>query len=282
MLLVARKPIPGPLVQKSQNTSMIGTSLDTRRLAYLRDLLRELVIRDMKVRYKRSVLGIAWSLVTPLIQLLVFTFLFGKVISLGIPNYPLFILAGLLPWNWFTMSLVQATVSVVENRELVKLPGFPAAILPAVTVTAHLVHFLLALLLLILFMLVWEIRLTMAVAALPVVILSQYALTVGLAYFAAASHVRFRDTQHIVNVLLTLAFFLAPVFYDAGAVPSSYQMFYRLNPMVHLLAAYRAVLIRGELPGVLHLLALGVSTGGFLLMGYLVFNRASSHFDEDL
>lgn len=259
-----------------------GSARDKRRWIHARDLLYELVARDMKLRYKRSVLGVAWSLVTPLAQMLVFSFLFTRVISLDIPNYPLFVLAGLLPWNWFTISVVQGAISIVENRELVKLPGFPAAILPAVTVTAHLLHFLLALLLLILFTAILGTRLTAAVAALPVVILSQFALTLGLAFLAAASHVRFRDTQHILNILLPLALFLAPVFYDSRAIPASYQLFYHLNPIVHLLAAYRAVLIRGELPNLFSLLILAVVTGSFLLLCYGIFKKASGHFDEDL
>ena len=96
------------------------------------DLLYELVARDLKLRYKRSVLGVAWSLLNPLMQLLVFAFVFGTVLPLGIPDYVIFLFTGILAWNWFHSSLLTATSTIVDNRDLVKRPGFPAAILPAV------------------------------------------------------------------------------------------------------------------------------------------------------
>ena len=123
-----------------------------QRLAYLRDLLREMVIRDMKLRYKRSVLGILWSLLNPLIQMLVFTFLSRGVLSLDIPNYPSFVFTGVLAWNWFQRALSLTAGAITGNRELIRRPGFPTAILPVATVATHLIHFLLALPILLLFL----------------------------------------------------------------------------------------------------------------------------------
>ena len=114
------------------------------RVVYVRDLLHVLVARDMKLRYKRSILGVAWSLLNPLAQALVFSFVFVSVLPLNIPDYPLFLLAGLLAWNWFNSSLMLATGAIVDNRELIRRPGFPAAILPVVTVASDLIHFLIA------------------------------------------------------------------------------------------------------------------------------------------
>ena len=113
-----------------------------RAVDYLRDLLFTLVGRDMKLRYKRSILGIAWSLLTPLAQLAVFYLTFDVLLPLNIPNYLAFLFSGVLVWNWFQGSLYQATSTIVDNRELIKRPGFPAAILPTVTVASHLIHFL--------------------------------------------------------------------------------------------------------------------------------------------
>ena len=130
----------------------LGARLPGRRLIYMRDLLRELVGRDMKLRYKRSVLGIAWTLLNPLTQLLVFLFVFNLLLPLNIPHYSSFLFAGILVWNWFQGSLNQSTGAIVDNRELLRRPGFSAAILPIVTVTSHLIHFLLALPVLLLFL----------------------------------------------------------------------------------------------------------------------------------
>src|SRR3990172_511666 len=112
---------------------------------YLVDLLIILIGRDMKLRYRRSVLGLAWTLLNPLAQLLVLNFVFSRILPLNIPNYPSFLFVGLLAWSWFQSSLINGTGAIVDNRDLIKRPGFPEAILPLVTVSANFIHFLLAL-----------------------------------------------------------------------------------------------------------------------------------------
>jgi lipopolysaccharide transport system permease protein len=253
-----------------------------RQPLYIYDLLRELVVRDMKLRYKRSVLGIVWSLLNPLFQMLVFIFLSRRVLSLDIPNYPSFVFTGVLAWSWFQSALLLTTGAITCDRELIKRPGFPAAILPVVTVTTNLIHFLLALPVLLLFLVLGGGRLTGAILTLPLVILLQFLLLLGLGYLAAAVQVTFRDTQHLLGVFLMLLFYLTPVFYDASMVPARYQTFYRLNPMLHLITAYRAILIQGNLPDLRVLLALGVLVGVLLWLGHTVFTRASYRFVEEL
>ncbi|HJU04433.1 MAG TPA: ABC transporter permease [Nitrospiraceae bacterium] len=249
---------------------------------YLRDLLRELVGRDMKLRYKRSVLGIVWSLLNPLAQFSVLYFVFHVLLPLNIPHYASFLFTGMLTWNWFQSSLLFATGAIVENRELVKRPGFPAAILPTVTVTSHLVHFLLAIPILLLCVVLDVGRPTPAIAALPLVIAIQFTLILGLAYVVAALYVTFRDTQYLLGVLLQLLFFLTPVFYDLATVPERYRGLLTLNPMVHLIEAYRAILIHGTWPDRGALMILIGGTGLLLAAGYLIFERASSRFVEEL
>ena len=259
-----------------------SASLSRQQLTYLRDLLRELVVRDMKLRYKRSVLGIVWSLLNPLFQMLVFIFLSRRVLSLDIPNYPAFVFTGVLAWSWFQSAVITTTGAITGNRELVKRPGFPTAILPVVTVTANLIHFLLALPVPLLFLVLGGGRLTSAILTLPFVIMLQFLLILGLGYLVATVNVTFRDTQHLLGVFLMLLFYLTPVFYDASVVSGGYQTFYRLNPMFHLITAYRAILIQGNLPDLRALLALGILVGVLLWLGHTVFTRASYRFVEEL
>jgi lipopolysaccharide transport system permease protein len=246
------------------------------------DLLYELVARDLKLRYKRSVLGIAWSLLNPLLQLLVFAFVFGTVLPLGIPDYVPFLFTGILAWTWFHGALLTATSSIVDNRDLVKRPGFPAAVLPAVAVTSHGIHFLLAMPILFGFLWLHGSPLTSALLALPAVIALQFVLTVSLAYLVGALHVTFRDTQYLVALALQLLMFLTPVFYDAGRIPALDRASYRMNPMVHLCDAYRAILLRGEYPDAFSLLMLGICVVGLLAAGRVVFARASERFVDEL
>jgi len=253
-----------------------------RGLAQIRDLIRELVSRDMKLRYKRSVLGIGWSLLNPLAQLLVYRFIFGTVLPLNIPNYSSFLFTGVLAWSWFHSSLLLATGAIVENRDLVKRPGFPASVLPVVAVTSHFVHFLLALPILFLFLRLDGRPWTVALLALPLVIAVQFAFTVSLGFLVSILHVRFRDTQYLLEIALQLMFFLTPIFYDTTVVPARYHTLYRLNPMVEVLGAYRAILLRGELPSERALLALAGVAAGILAIAYALFRKASHRFVEEL
>jgi len=242
-----------------------------------------LVARDMRLRYKRSWLGFGWTLLNPLAQLLVFYFIFNAVLPLNVPHYSSFLFTGILVWNWFQSTLLLATGAIVDHRELIRQPGFPAAILPIATVISNLIHFLLALPILFVFLMIDGSRLTISVVALPLVISIQFIWTLGIAYLVATFHVTFRDTQYLLGVLLQLAFFLTPVFYNGSAIPERYQTFYRLNPMVHLTDAYRALLMQGELPDdLLALLLLGVIAIAFLLLGYVIFKRASFSFVDEL
>ncbi|HZD11295.1 MAG TPA: ABC transporter permease [Candidatus Binatia bacterium] len=255
---------------------------NSRRLLYLRDLLRELVAREMKLRYKESLLGVAWSLLNPLLQLLIFNFVFRYVLPLNIPNYTAFLFVGLLVWNWFQSSIVAAATAIVDGRSLIKRPGFPIPILPVVTVTTNLVHFMLALPILALFLLLTGIKLQATVVILPAVIIIQFLFTLSLAYFVATFHVWFRDTQHLVSVFMLFLFYLSPIFYDAGAIPGRYQIIYRLNPILQLLEAYRAILIQGALPHWAPLVTLTLISAILLVLGYRLFMRTSYFFVEEL
>lgn len=252
------------------------------RLIYVYDLLRELVARDMKLLYKRSVLGVAWTLINPLLQLAVFVFVFQVVLPVAIPRYSSFVFTGLLVWTWFQNSLFQATAVIIANRPLIRQPGFPIAILPVVITTTGLIHFLLALPVSIIFLLIDGVELKPVILFLPILQALQFALTVSLAYLLAALNVTFRDTQHTLGVVLQLFFYLTPVFYDIKNVPTAYQSIYNLNPMVHVVTAYRDVLIQGTQPNWQPLLMIAAVMAVCLPIGLQFFRRQSDRFVEQL
>ncbi|MFK7802958.1 MAG: ABC transporter permease [Anaerolineae bacterium] len=249
---------------------------------YIRDLIKELVARDMKLRYKRSILGMVWSLVNPLAQLLVLYFVFFYVIQVGIQNFTLFLFSGLLTWNWFQSSLIGATGSIVQNGMMIRRPGFPIALLPVVTVITNFIHFLIALP--ILFVFVWfsGINVGWSIVAFPLIIIVQFTLTLALAYFLAAIHVTFRDTEYLLGIALLLGFYLSPVFYDAVLVPEQFRFIYNLNPMVHIISAYREILIFGRFPFNNNLAILFIGSLIGLAIGYFFFTRSSYRFAEEI
>jgi len=249
---------------------------------HLRDLLLELLARDFKLRYHRSYLGVAWSLLKPLSQLLVFLLVFGRIMPLGIKHYPTFLFAGVLAWAWFSSAVLGSALAVTGNPELVRRPGFPALILPLIVVLGEAIHFAIALPLLIVAAWVDIGRLSLALLALPLVIVAQALLIAGIGYFVAAAHVRYRDTQDAANVLLMLAFYLTPVFYDPSAASGRGFQFLAYNPMAIIVGAYRDILIDGVAPNMLALGSVALLAGCAMAVGVRLFNRASTSFVEEL
>jgi lipopolysaccharide transport system permease protein len=280
-----------------QNASQIRQAGRRRRkLTYYRDLVWELVMRELKVLYKRSALGVAWTLINPLLQLVVFSVVFKTVLvaAEGIPNYSSYAFSGLLIWAWTQASLFQATGLITSNRALIRQPGFPVAILPIVTVMTGLIHFLLALPALWLIMWVEGVSFSVTWLVLPVLMLLQFILTVSLAYPLAALNVKFRDTQHTLGVVLQLMFYLLPIFYPSplnnpnafATAPKALREFlfalYRWNPMVALIEAYRDVMIRGTLPNWQSLLLLMGVAAVLLPIGYRIFKHERARFVEEI
>jgi lipopolysaccharide transport system permease protein len=252
------------------------------KLTYVRDLLRELVRRDTKVRYEGTLLGVLWLLAKPLLTVGVLFFTFHLVLAINVPRFTSFALIGVLVYTWFQSSLLDASSIGLANRDLVRRPQFTIAILPLVAVMTNFVHFLFAVPVLAVVLLIGGSDPSIALFALPGVMAIQFVATTGLAYIVAAAGVLYRDIGHLVGVGLTLFFFLSPVFYDPTQVPPEYQPLYRLNPLVALLDAYRALLLRGETPEWSGL-AIVAAVGTLLaLIGALLFKKVSHRFVEEL
>ncbi|NEQ16467.1 MAG: ABC transporter permease, partial [Moorea sp. SIO3E2] len=172
--------------------------------------------------------------------------------------------------------------AITNNHPLIRQPGFPNAILPVVTVTTGLIHFILALPILVIFLLIDGVQLQPVIILLPILQALQFSVTISLAYILAGLNVIFRDTKHTIGVLLQLFFYLTPIFYEITNVPKNYQFFYYLNPMVHLVTAYRAVLIKGTPPDWIALLVMALVTAVFLPIGLQIFRWQSDRFVEEL
>lgn len=274
----------------------------TARLGELfryRDLIVNLVVRDLKVRYKSSVLGFVWSLLNPLLMMLVFTVVFTLLMpNRSIAHFPIFLLSGLLPWNFFSTAVVGSITSIVGNAHLVKKVYFPREILPMATVLSNGVNFLLALVVLFAMLFVARIGLTVWILWLPVIILVQIIFTLGLAFMLATLNVFYRDTAVIMEVVMQAWFFLTPVFYPIDILPGQAtflglelpvrRLTYILNPMASIIASYRTVLygsIDGHPPGppgLDFLSRTAVTALAVLVIGYLIFARFSRTFGEEV
>jgi len=263
-----------------------------RELVQYRELIRNLVVRDLKVRYKNSVLGVLWSLLNPLLMTLVFTVVFTVMLpSNQVEDYPVFFMCGFLPWSFMAGSVVGATGAIVDNAHLIKKVYFPREILAFTPMLSQLVNFLLSLLVLFGLMLVFGVRLTPAVVMLPLIVLAEMMFIAGLSFLLSTANVFYRDTQHILEILMQAWFFLTPIFYQITILPENAQILgttvnvqlwsRRLNPMASLIASYRDVLYRGNFTGADFFLRTLVTCLLVLVAGYLVFCRFSRLFGEE-
>src|SRR6266487_1042769 len=225
-----------------------GRSFHYNRFAHRLDLLRHLVWRDFSLRYKHSMLGVLWSLLLPLAQLMVMVFLFQVVVPLNITAYPAFVFCALLPWTWFGSCLSSACGLFIHNRDLVRQPNFAPASLMVINTLSNLITFLAALPILGIVLFVYGRPVTLALLVLPLLMLIQAILIAGLSLIIATWNVFYRDIQHIVTIALMLLFYLTPVFYRTQTVAAKYHIVYSLNPIAVLVQDYRTVLFEGAYP----------------------------------
>jgi len=244
-----------------------------RGLIYHSDLLRHLVWRDFSLRYKQSVLGILWSLLLPLAQLLVMVFLFQSVVPLNIEAYPAFVFCALLPWGWFSGCLGSSGGLFMGNRDLVRHPNFVPVRLAVVNTLSNLITYLAALPILLFVLVVYGRPFTFALLLFPVLMLIQATLTIGLSLVIATLNVFYRDVQHIVTVSLLLLFYLTPVFYRPQSVAAKYHLVYEINPIAVLIQAYRDIFFHGTYPAWGPLLLAAVVSVVVYGLGVIVYNN---------
>jgi lipopolysaccharide transport system permease protein len=252
-----------------------------------RGLIQSLVARELKARYRGSVLGFFWSFVNPLLLLLIYSFVFTTVLpneTKGIQPYQLFMFCGILPWTWFSSSLLEASGSLIAGGNLIKKVLFPAEVLPIVSVLANMVNFFLGLPILILFLVVYRHEPNpWNLLWFPVAVAIQLLFTTALALIVSALAVHFRDIRDLLSNLLTLWFFATPIIYPwFQPNVQRFRLFFNVNPFTHLAVSYQEILFFNEGP-VGHwkwLLALGVGSVGLFLAGYWLFDRLRDSFAE--
>jgi lipopolysaccharide transport system permease protein len=252
-------------------------------IAGYRDLVRNLVSRDLKVRYRESFIGFGWSLLNPLLMTAVFYLVFHVFLRNPTPKFPVFLLCGILPWNWCAAAVTGGVGSVVGSSALIKKVYFPRELLPISIVLSNMVHFLLALPVLLLMMLIFGSPFTAGILLIPLLMAIQLVFLSGVALFLSCLNVFLRDTASIMEVLISLWFFMTPVFYRVDDVTSQWTgLLFLLNPMAALVTAYRAILYDGQLPSLASLGVTALTSVAVLLAGYLFFAHLSSRFGEEL
>jgi len=254
-----------------------------KELYHYRELLKTNVKKDIRGKYKASFLGVLWSFINPLLQVLVYAIVFPYIMKVETENYLVFLICGIIPWTWFTTSLSQGTTCITNNSNLIKKVYFPREILPISVVTSGLINFFISCLIIVIFVLFGGCGLSWHILLLPFIALIQYVVTLAIIFLTSAINAYIKDTEYIVNFVINLLFYATPVLY-------SYEMFlgtplmwlFRLNPMAHIINAYRDIFYVHELPNMTNLLIVLVISLIALFICYNIFKKLEKRFAEEV
>ena len=248
-----------------------------------REMIVSLVRRDLKGRYKGSVLGFLWTFLNPLLQLAVYTMVFSTIMRAGIENYYLFLFVALIPWIFFSTALTGGAGCILAQQDMVKKIYFPREVLPVAYVTSQFVNMLLSFIVIICGLVVsghgFNIK---AVLCLPVIMVVEYMLALGFTMVMSALTVYIRDLEYILGILAMAWQFLTPVMYTVEQAPEKIHWIFSMNPMTYIIIAYRDILYYGKMPKLETLLSAAVLGVLMLTVGWIVFYRLQRRFVDEL
>ena len=256
--------------------------LNPGELWQYRELLYFLVWRDLRVRYKQTVIGAGWAIFQPLMTMLIFTVIFGylvKVPSEGLP-YPIFVYSALLPWIYFANSLSLGSASLVANANLISKIYFPRLIIPLVSITTPLVDFLLSFAILICMIVWFGIKPTWGILAVPLILAFSGVTALAINLWFSALNVRYRDVGYVIPVMVQLWFYMSPVIYPITLVPEKWRLLYSLNPMVGVIQGFRWALLGKQTPDLMVMTISSIIVLALLVGGIIYFRSTEQTFAD--
>lgn len=266
---------------------MLSLFKEVRNIYKWRELLWQMTAREVKSRYKQSVLGYFWVILTPLAQMLVMSFAFSIILRISTNStanipYSIFLFVALLPWTLFANSLSSAANSLISSSSLITKIYFPRTILVISTIIAKIIDFFFAISILVIYMVVYQIPITWNILWVIPIFLIQQIFTLGLALFFAAANLLYRDIQFLLNMILLLWMYITPVIYPADLVPDKYRLLFQINPMAVFINAYRQVILGGGPPKYSSLLVGLVVSTIVLLIGFSYFKSREKIFADNI
>lgn len=247
-----------------------------------RHLTIKLAISDFKLRYKNSILGFFWSLIEPLLMLVVLYVIFSYFMRMNVENYQLFLLVGIISWNMFTRGTTMALNSILGKPGLVNKVYFPREILVVSSSITALLMTLLEFVVLGVFMLIFKVMPTLAIIYFPIILLIQFILVLGISFGLASLNIYYRDIQYIWAVILQAGFFAIPIIYPISIIPEKYVWIIKLNPMAHIIDMLRGSVIYSTIPAVRDIIFVIISTFIIFIIGYMIFLRFEPRFAEEV
>ena len=262
---------------------VIGMLLMFCNIYRYREMLINMVRRELRGKYKGSILGFLWTFINPLLQLVVYTIVFSNIMRMGVSNYEIFLFVALIPWMFFSTSVLSGAGSIIYNQSLVTKIYFPREILPLSVVTSNFINMIYCSVIVLAVVLFYHMNLNLEVwFMLPVIAFIEYILVIGIVLIVSALTVYFRDLEHILGIIIMAWQFLTPVMYPELFVPSQYQAILYLNPMTPIIISFRDVLYYGKMPVVENLVYAFLWSLIIFICGFLLFGKLQKDFAEEL
>ena len=249
---------------------------------YLVDVISVLTEKELKVRYKSSFLGYLWSIANPLLFAVIYYFIFKLVMRVQIPNYTVFLITGLFPWQWFASSVSNSLFSFISNAQIIKKTIFPRSIIPFCNVFMEFLHFLCTIPVIIVFLLIYKMTPSWSwLWGVPLIGMAQMILTFGLSLAISSMNLFFRDLERFIPLGIMLMFYCTPILYSSDLIPTKYQWMLTINPVSEIMLAWRDLFMNG----VIHynsILSIYIYSFIFLAVGAFIFNKLKYRFAEIL
>lgn len=248
-----------------------------------RQLLKSNVKKEIRGKYKGSFLGVVWSFVNPLLQVLVYAIVFPFIMKNTQENYVVFLIVGILPWTWFVTSISQGTSCILANQGIIKKVYFPRTILPISVVTSGLINFLISCTIIFLFLLISGVGFSIYIVFLPLVILIQYIFSLGVLFITSAIDVYIRDAEYIINFLINMLFYATPILYSPDIFAESpISLLIKANPLAIIITGYRDALFYQTMPNLSSLFIAFLGSLILLFIGIKVFKKLERGFAEEV
>lgn len=253
-----------------------------KNLYEYRELLKTNVKKEIRGKYKNSFLGVIWSFLNPLLQIMVYAIVFPLILKNQQENYVIFLCAGLIPWTFFATAITRSASTMIENGNIIKKVYFPREILPISVVTSEAANFVISTIIILAFVIFGGMGLSKFVLFYPIVLLVQYILTLAISFIISSITVYFRDLQHLIGVALQLLFYATPIVYASDTIPADFAWLLKFNPMTYVINGYRDIFYNQTMPDIQSLMVvLGIAIL-LCVVGYLVFIKLQKGFAEEL
>ena len=253
-----------------------------KELYQYRELIKTNVHKEIRGKYKGSILGVLWSFLNPLLMVAVYAIVFPYLMRMTQENYLVFLITGVIPWVFFTTVVTTGCNCVWINGGTIKKVYFPRSILPISVVVAALINFLISCIIILIFVFFSGIGFSLNILWLPVIALIQSVLSLGILLILSAINVYVKDVEYLVQFIMNLVFYATPIIYNVSMFPAKFRWVLYLNPMAHLIDAYRAIFYYKTMPNLQSLGAVGAASLVVLILGYLVFSKLEKGFAEEL